>query len=168
MKIEFKQSFEIEGKEFKIKKKDKVEVADVPAFFCFIAYFIALVKEQKVKVLEVNEAEFKDVDFEKYKISDEDEDFMQAHLEAVSIEDSEEGSDEESNSIPDSDLSVSDAEEVLTPSEEVKAEVAVEDAEAKPSKEEIEFNELHEKAKRLNKNERKRYEELKVKLGKEG
>jgi len=114
MKIEFKQSFEIEGKEFKIKNKDKAEIVDVPSHFEKIDFFKKLIAEGKIKILE------------------------------------EVSKDEKPNSIPDINSSIS----------HVEVEVKIED-------EENEFNILKDKEKRLSKNEKKRFEELKAKLNKE-
>lgn len=70
MKIEFKQSFEIQGQEFKISKKGKSEFADVPSGFEKDSLFKILVAEGLIIIVDETEAKQVKVEIEKSNDSD--------------------------------------------------------------------------------------------------
>lgn len=195
MKIEIKQSFAIDDKEYKVKTKGKAAVHnDVPAYFCFIAFFISLVKSGAVKILEVRASEFKDLPgkYSEKDISHEDLEMMHDALENADVEQDDESeeddeesevgeeSEENSNSVPSVDGSQSNeqGEQHSENSEPAQAEVSQElpasqgteqdaeqvEAPKELSEEEKEFAFLEEKKLRLTNKEKKRHAELKAKL----
>lgn len=165
MKIEFKQSFECEGKEFKVTRKDKPGTAEVPGYFIFLLTFEELFKASLITILEVSEKDFEDVPkmYADMKPCEEIlgvlEAFQKAHEETQLGEDSEKPStagDSVDSSIQSESSQASEevkagGEEVSAPSVEVEEDLN-------------EYAALQEKIKRLSKKERERFEELKAKL----
>ena len=138
MKIEFKQSFQEDGKEYKIKYKGKAEQADVPAYFVFLATFFALLKSGLIKILEIEKDEFENMP-EEYKgheerLSEEDELVLRDAIESAEFKGEESEEDEESEDAVDSEES-----------EEIVAEDESEDEE---SEDEGSEEELEEKKKK--------------------
>ena len=183
MKIEIKQSFAIDDKEYKVKSKGKAAIHDdVPAYFCFIAFFISLVKSGAVKILEVRAIEFKDLP-EKYSdkdISHEDLELMHEALEAADVEQDEESEEDDSLGEPQgepNDEEHSTPSSESAPAEPVNAEPASEPeiaeqveepkaesqaSQVEKSDDQIEFEMLEEKKLRLTNKEKKRHAELKA------
>lgn len=180
MKIEFKQSFQEDGKEYKIKYKGKAEQADVPAYFVFLATFFALLKSGLIKILEIEKDEFENMP-EEYKgheerLSEEDELVLRDAIESAEFkgEESEEDEgvedDKEPSTTSESSDSSVESSEAKPASEQTEGEQNPPTEEVKDESSELkkEYEELHEKAKRLNNKEKKRYAELKELLNIEG
>lgn len=185
MKIQFTQSFAIDDQEFRIKKKGKAEEAHVPLYFVFLSYFVALFKDEKIKILEVSEEEFSALGqdevmkarFEKV----EPDVAIMAAVEHVMIENKEEEKDEDETDSDSSTVSDSGSQSQAGSEEQAPTDSNVESGEVihndkKPVEEvsnevkalQAEYDLLHEKAKRLNKKEKERYEILKTQLKIEG
>lgn len=108
MKIQFTQSFAIDDKEFKVKKKGKAEVADAPLYFVFVAFFAALFNDGKIKILDVDQAELSELakEEEKYKAFKVDS-AIEAEIEQILMkkESKEEGEKEDETNSDSSDVS---------------------------------------------------------------
>lgn len=176
MKISVKQACEIDGKTFGPNIHKKPGTFIVPGSFVFIPFFVALVKDEKIKILEVSEQDMKEMEEKGKELKNfEPDPIIISILDSLGVlEQTKEEGDEESD---DSDDDSSDDEssegskagngeadssqEVVqsgSPSSEDVGEVKKDEAEELMK---AEYAELHEKAKRLNKNEKKRYDELK-------
>lgn len=171
MKVLVKQSCQIEDMVMGPNIHKKPGTFIVPGFFVFHPYFVSLVKDEKIKILEADESEFKDSEEAaairaKFDVKDVDA-HMIAVLEGIitkegddeeSDDSDDDASDDESSQGSESDEDQTGSEsKVVSPGEnadEVKKDEAEELLRA-------EYEALHEKAKRLNKSEKKRYDELK-------
>lgn len=185
MKCEFKQACEIEGKMFGPDMRKKPGTFNVPGYFVFVAYFIALFGDKKIKILEVSDEDIKEIEeasrSERFKDVEPNEEILSVLESLVTVkEESDEGKDEESSDVVTDGDSTSVGEqseqsEASQPStevqgeqvqseQEVKTEESVEASEVKKellSEEEAkELAFLEEKKLRLTNKEKKRHQEL--------
>jgi hypothetical protein len=172
MKVEFKASCEIDGKEFRVMKRNKPVTHVVAGYFIFIAYFVSLLKDGKAKIVEVSEKDFEDMpeEFEGQKPDEFVIDILgQFQDELEKEEPSKEGEENDetiSDSSSSSDSSVESSEDVKDSEEQSSDEVKENDSEEvnEPSEDEKEFAFLEDKKLRLTNKEKKRHAELKAKL----
>jgi hypothetical protein len=174
MKVKFKQACELEGRTYGPDMRKKPGIFDVPGYFIFLAFFVALLKDEKLEILDVSDEDFQEENVpEKYRAEEPDA-LVVTIIENImmSKEPKEEGEEDETTSdISDSTGASSESSEGSETSEE-QSDQNTEGGEKLPegeksdeeSAEVKEYKALHEKAKRLNKHEKKRYEELKAKL----
>lgn len=174
MKIEFKQSFAIDRYELKIKKKGVSVIAEVPAYFLFISFFVSMLKENLVKVLELSHDELDEEEMKEYLKNSEPDPLVVTIVENLLMEEDE---DEESQGEPNEEHSNSSSESVPSESVNPESEPASEEPKSeqgeaaeqveqpkKLSADEKEFEMLEEKKLRLTNKEKKRHAELKAKL----
>lgn len=195
MKVLFKQACEIEGQNFGPDIRKKPREFDVPFYFVFVAYFVALFKDGAIKILDVEESEMNEEDIPKQYQDCEPDPLIVTVVEGIlmakepkeeikeeggqdgkesstasdsgdSASESSQGEQSESSEEQSSGQELSQGESSDQEVSEVKEEEKVE--EVGKSHEQLEYEALHEKAKRLNNKEKKRYEELKTKLGIKG
>lgn len=186
MKISFKKSFCIDGKEFKIKKKGQLGADEAPSSFLLNFLFINLVIVKAVQILSFDSKDQKELEqlaeklgveelhpaineqLEKFEEKEEtkDEENSDSDNDSDSLDDSNKESSEGEGQVQDGEK-LSEESNDSKKSEEVKGDEEKKSEEPKQlSKEEKEFEFLHDKAKRLNNKEKARYEQLKKKLGK--
>lgn len=181
MHVLFKQACEIEGKKFGPNIYKKPGVFECPVHFLLDWFFVALLKDAKAKIQFISEKEIDQLEalFKAHAEKVEKETGKEFEVDPflISLIDSlipKESKDEESDSAggdSDSDVDLDKGEqtpsndetfdeEKLSSSEDVNEEAQ----DLVKSEEQKEYDLLHEKAKRLNNKEKKRYEELKLKL----
>lgn len=174
MKIKVKQSCILEGQQYGPDLRKKPGTFVVPVFYIVLEYFVALFLEKKIEILEISEEEIKEFEKE-FKHNTK----VEVHPEIISVvegllmkEEAKDETDTNSSNDGSNDSSGSEATQSENKEGEQKDAEGQSDvqtdapasSEPKNASDELkkEYEALHEKAKRLNKTEKARYEELKT------
>ena len=181
MKVLVKQACQIDDVVMGPNIHKKPGTFDVSGSLLLHPYFVLLMKDEKISIVEMIEKDFEELEAsaKAQKIKGDDLDpcviaACEKFAEEISKKKNEKEEDDEESDSSDSDSSDADSPEELeagngqADSEQEKLPSSENLDEVKKSEaDEIlkaEFDALHEKAKRLNKNEKKRYDELKAVL----